>query len=516
MVAIALIIALGGFLMGFDTSVISGVIGFVEKEFSLSSLELGWSVSSLTLSATLAMFFAGPLSDRYGRLAVLKVAAIFFAVSAVVSALAPSFLLLVLARMLGGLGVGASLIVAPMLIAELAPASERGKLVSFNQFNIVIGISVAFFSNFLILKLAQADFQWVQSMRLDSLTWRWMLGIELLPAVLYFIFLVRVPESPRWLILQNRESEALSTLEKIVGPSEAAAEIKDLKGSIHSEQHEPVVPWSTLKDHSLRLVLIIGLSIGVLQQITGINAVFYYAPMIFAQSGVGEDAAFMQAVLVGLINVVFTVAAMHLIDRLGRKQLLVIGLSGIVFFMGLLSFGFASATYILSSSAFTGMGDDLKVLQAAGVVGVVFDSDIAFQSALMDSLGMELYEQYKNILLESAVNLQPMLILTGILGFVASFAISLGPVMWVLFSELFPNRIRGKAISFVGLVNSAIAFLVTLIFPWELQNLGSATTFLVYCLFAGVGLIIVVKILPETKGKSLEQIEADLVGLQNA
>jgi MFS family permease len=238
--------------------------------------------------------------------------------------------------------------------------------------------------------------------------------------------------------------------------------------------------------------------------------------MIFAQSGVGEDAAFMQAVLVGLINVVFTVAAMHLIDRLGRKQLLVIGLSGIVFFMGLLSFGFASATYILSSSAFTGMGDDLKVLQAAGVVGVVFDSDIAFQSALMDSLGMELYEQYKNILLESAVNLQPMLILTGILGFVASFAISLGPVMWVLFSELFPNRIRGKAISFVGLVNSAIAFLVTLIFPWELQNLGSATTFLVYCLFAGVGLIVVVKILPETKGKSLEQIEADLVGLQNA
>jgi SP family arabinose:H+ symporter-like MFS transporter len=516
MVAIALIIALGGFLMGFDTSVISGVIGFVEMEFSLSSLELGWSVSSLTLSATLAMFFAGSLSDRYGRLAVLKLAAIFFAVSAVVSALAPSFLLLVLARMLGGLGVGASLIVAPMLIAELAPASERGKLVSFNQFNIVIGISVAFFSNFLILKLAQADFQWVQSMRLDSLTWRWMLGIELLPAVLYFVFLVRVPESPRWLILQNRESEALSTLEKFVGPSEAAAEIKDLKSSIHSEQHEPVVPWSTLKDHSLRLVLIIGLSIGVLQQITGINAVFYYAPMIFAQSGVGEDAAFMQAVLVGLINVVFTVAAMHLIDRLGRKKLLVIGLSGIVFFMGLLSFGFASATYILSSSAFTGMGDDLKVLQAAGVVGVVFDSDIAFQSALMDSLSMELYEQYKNILLESAVNLQPMLILTGILGFVASFAISLGPVMWVLFSELFPNRIRGKAISFVGLVNSAIAFLVTLIFPWELQNLGSATTFLVYCLFAGVGLIIVVKILPETKGKSLEQIEADLVGLQNA
>jgi len=516
MIAIALIIALGGFLMGFDTSVISGVVGYIEQEFSLSSLELGWSVSSLTLSATLAMFFAGPLSDRFGRLVVLKIAAILFAVSAIASALASSFLLLVLARMLGGIGVGASLIVAPMLIAEMAPPAQRGKLVSFNQFNIVIGISVAFFSNFLILKLAQTELAWVHMIGLDSLTWRWMLGIEFVPAVLYFVFLARVPESPRWLILQNRETEAFSILEKISGPVSAEQEVSKLKQAIHSEQQSPVVPWSALTDHSMRLVLIIGLSVGVLQQITGINAVFYYAPMIFAQSGVGTDAAFMQAILVGLINVVFTVAAMSLIDRLGRKQLLVIGLTGVAFFMGLLSYGFASATYVLDSTSLAVLAEELQVLQSAGVVGVIFESDIAFQTALADSLGPELYDQYKNALLEAAANLQPMLILVGILGFVASFAISLGPVMWVLFSELFPNRIRGKAISFVGLVNSAIAFLVTLVFPWELENLGSATTFLVYCLFAVAGLVIVVKVLPETKGKSLEQIEDELVGIQHA
>jgi len=498
--------------MGFDTSVISGVVGFIGHEFQLSSLELGWSVSSLTLSATLAMFCAGPLSDRFGRLVVLKVSALLFAVSAIASALAPSFLFLVLARMLGGLGVGASLIVAPLLIAEMAPPEQRGKLVSFNQFNIVIGISVAFFTNYLILKLAQVDMDWIDTLGLNEVAWRWMLGIELLPAIIYFIFLARVPESPRWLVLQEREEEAREVLEKLNGFAVAEREIAAVKASIRSEEQKVTVSWTALKDDSLRLVLIIGLSIGVLQQITGINAVFYYAPMIFAQSGVGNDAAFMQAILVGLINVLFTIAAMSLIDRLGRKQLLVIGLSGVSIFMGLLAYGFGSASYVLDAGDLAALPVELRGLALSDLIGIVYDSDMAFQGALMQSLDPALYEQYKNILLEVAVNLQPILILVGILGFVASFAISLGPVMWVLFSELFPNRVRGKAISFVGLVNSAIAFLVTLIFPWELENLGIAMTFLIYCLFAILGLVIVLKVLPETKGKSLEEIEQELVG----
>ncbi|MBT8101643.1 MAG: MFS transporter, partial [Gammaproteobacteria bacterium] len=190
---VALIVALGGFLMGFDASVISGVVGFIETEFDLTKIELGFSVSSLALTATLAMMLAGPLSDRIGRRPVLKIAAVLFALSAAASAVAPNFITLVIARMVGGLGVGAALIIAPMYIAEIAPAEIRGRMVSFNQLNIVIGISAAFFTNYLILTLGQSDIAWAESLRLGEWNWRWMLGIETLPAVLYFFALLIVP-----------------------------------------------------------------------------------------------------------------------------------------------------------------------------------------------------------------------------------------------------------------------------------------------------------------------------------
>ena len=190
MFMIAVIVALGGFLMGFDASVISGVVGFIEVEFALTKIQLGWSVASLTLTATLAMMVAGPLSDRLGRRPVLKIAAALFAVSAIASALAPNFLTLVVARMVGGLGVGAALIIAPMYIAELAPAHLRGRMVSINQLNIVIGISAAFFSNYLILTLGQSEAGWAQSLHLDDWAWRWMLGVETLPAILYLAALL--------------------------------------------------------------------------------------------------------------------------------------------------------------------------------------------------------------------------------------------------------------------------------------------------------------------------------------
>ena len=198
--------------MGFDASVISGVVGFIEEEFSLSKIELGWSVASLALAATLAMLAAGPLSDRFGRKPVLQFAAILFAVSAVASALAPSFTALVIARIIGGLGVGAALIIAPMYIAEIAPPASRGRMVSINQLNIVIGISVAFFSNYVILNLAQSGAAWTETVLLQSASWRWMLGIELLPAILYFGCLKFVPESPRWLAMHGRNHDARRVL----------------------------------------------------------------------------------------------------------------------------------------------------------------------------------------------------------------------------------------------------------------------------------------------------------------
>ncbi|MEL6589893.1 MAG: MFS transporter, partial [Bacteroidota bacterium] len=294
----ALIVALGGFLMGFDASVISGVNEFIVPEFNLTSIELGWAVASLTLVATLAMMVAGPLSDKYGRRKILSIAAILFAISAIGSALAPNYITLIIARMVGGLGVGASLIIAPMYIAEISPPQMRGQMVSFNQLNIVIGLSTAFFTNYLILKLGQSSAEWAQTLKFGEYNWRWMLGLEALPAVLYFFGLLIVPRSPRWLIMKGQFDEALQVMKKATSPAKAEAEIAEIRTSIAEDKNETKAPLSEIFKPAMRLVLTIGIVIAVLQQITGINSVFFYAPMIFKQSGLGQDAAFSQAIAV--------------------------------------------------------------------------------------------------------------------------------------------------------------------------------------------------------------------------
>ncbi len=508
---VALIVALGGFLMGFDASVISGVVGFIEPEFNLTKLELGWSVSSLTLVATLAMAVSGPLSDRFGRKKVLQAAALFFAVSAIASALAPTFIFLVIARMVGGIGVGAALIIAPMYIAEISPPAIRGRMVSFNQLNIVIGISAAFFTNYLILSLGKSDAEWVNTLGIAEFNWRWMLGLETLPAVLYFLGLLAVPESPRWQILKGDQSSALLTLKKVVDSDEAEKQIHDVRESIEADKNKSRVPISELFKPAMTLVLTIGLSIAILQQITGINSVFFYAPMIFEQSGIGTDASFIQAILVGLTNLVFTVLAILFIDRLGRRPLLIIGVAGITVAMFLLSYGFGSATYTLTEDSVLALPSEVDRTQLSPMIGITYDSDISYKAALNEYLGPEQALIHESVLITAAISMNPMLILVGILGFVASFAISLGPVMWVLFSELFPIKVRGLAISLAGFVNSGVSFLVQFIFPWELATFGSSTTFLIYGLFAAAGFIFVLVVVPETKGKSLEELEKALV-----
>ena len=353
-----MVVALGGFLMGFDASVISGVVGFIELEFALTKIQLGWSVASLTLTATLAMMIAGPLSDRIGRRPVLKIAAALFAVSAVASAVAPNFLFLVIARMIGGFGVGAALIIAPVYIAEIAPAELRGRMVSFNQLNIVIGISVAFFSNYLILSLGQSDLALAETMRFGEWGWRWMLGVETLPAIVYLFALMFVPESPRWLAMRGREEEALKILEKVSGPAQARQDLQVVHDSLAAGSAGKGASVRQLFRPAMRLVLTIGIAVAVLQQITGINSVFFYAPMIFEQSGIGTDASFMQAVLVGIVNLVFTIVAMLFIDKFGRRPLLGIGLAGIAICMFTLSYGFGSATYKFNQGSVDNRGVD--------------------------------------------------------------------------------------------------------------------------------------------------------------
>ncbi|MDF3020813.1 MAG: transporter, sugar porter family [Steroidobacteraceae bacterium] len=446
-----LIVALGGFLFGFDASVIAGVITFVEKEFSLGKIEMGWAVASLTLTATLSIMVAGPLADRYGRRRMLHAAAVVFTVSALMSASASDFTMLILARLLSGLGVGAALVVAPMYIAEISPAAVRGRMVSINQLHVVVGISAAFFSNWLILKIGHADLPMFTAMRFEEWNWRWMLGIGAVPSVIFFVLLFTVPESPRWLAMHGRLDVARSVLSRAHGEALAETELAEVRTSLAHEQGKTDVSPRELLAPELRRVVTIGLGVGILQQITGINAVFFYAPVIFEHAGASADAAFAQAVYVGLVNLVFTVIAMLLIDRLGRRPLLMMGTAGIALSMGLLAWGFRGAS------------------------------------------------------------MEPALVLIGVLAFVASFAVSLGPIMWVLLSEIFPNRVRGVAISFVGLVNSTVSFGVQLVFPWELTRLGNSWPWLIYGAFALLGLLFIARLVPETRGRSLEELEEALV-----
>jgi MFS transporter, SP family, arabinose:H+ symporter len=506
---IALIVALGGLLMGFDASVISGVLGFIEPEFGLTKLQLGWSVASLTLTSTVAMMISGPISDRFGRRSVLRVAAILFAISALGSALAQSFFSLVLFRMIGGFGVGASLILAPLYIAEIAPAKLRGRLVSFNQLNIVIGISLAFFSNYYILQLGKSDVSWIANLKFNEYNWRWMLGLEIIPAALYFVGLFFVPRSPRWLIMNGKLDEARKVIAKYSDQEEA--EIKTIIESFQDPKERGVIKIKELFKPALRLVLTIGVVIAVLQQITGINSVFFYAPMIFEQTGIGVDASFVQAIAVGVTNLVFTILAILFIDKLGRKPLLVFGLAGIFVSMTVLSYGFYSATYSLTPEAYVELSNQEELVGLEKIIGETYTTDVSFFSAVSSTIGDEALKNYKSDIISLAVNSNSMLILFAILGFVGSFAISLGPVMWVLFSEIFPSKVRALAISFVGLINSFVSFIVQWVFPWELEVFGNATTFFIYGLFAMIGLVFVIRTVPETKGKTLEEIEAKLL-----
>jgi sugar porter (SP) family MFS transporter len=504
----AVVVSIGGFVFGFDASVISGVVGFVTSEFDLSPIEAGFVVAAPTASGLLGTVIAGPLSDHFGRRKVLMVIAAIYLLSAIASALATSYLMLVGARALGGIAF-TSLMLAPLYIGEISPAAVRGKRVSINQLNIVLGLSAAYFTNYFILQLSESGLDWVVSWGIADHAWRWMLGLEIVPAGVFFLMLFTLPDTPRWLMLKGRTADAERVIARLLPPDQVTAELAVIRDSSASE---PESVWSRIGDifkPSMRLALVVGLVVAVAQQITGINAIFFYAPTIFEQSGIGTNAAFSQAVMVGLTNVIFTVVAMALIDRWGRKPLLVLGLSGIIVSMGICSWGFASATYSLTPQKIDSLRAtetlDTRALSAMSQTN--YDSDIAFKAALNEALGERAARDHESVLLQSAIQMNPVLILIGILGFVASFAISLGPVMWVLFSEIFPNQLRGVAVSFVGLINSLVSFSVQLVFPVELATLGAAATFFSYGLFALIALGLIIKLLPETKGRSLEALE---------
>src|SRR6266478_942235 len=447
-VRIASTVALGGFLVGFDAAVISGAVPFVRAYFGLGgsagSLKLGWAVSCLGWGAMAGNLAAGSLSDLFGRRSLLLMTAVLFLASSLTAAFSTRFAVFVAARICGGLAVGAAILTAPVYIAEIAPARSRGSLVSLNQLMIVIGISISFFSNYFLLALG-AD------------SWRWMLGVQAVPAGLYFLLLTLVPESPRWLLSKGRKESARAALSAVQGPAAADRELENIQANfVKQSRHFGV---GVLLTGRLKRVMIFGLGIAFFQQATGINAIFYYLPTIFAQSGGELSTSFAQSVLVGLVNVGMTFVAIWLIDRLGRKPLLVIGLVG------------ATVSLLTISWAF---------------------------HAAQAPLGANSPVSHANV------------VLIALIAYVASFAISLGPVMWVMLSEIFPNDERAAAISVVGFWNSLVSASVTLLFPTELAAWGPAGTFLGYGLLAAAGLLFVLMLAPETKGKTLEELEGIL------
>jgi sugar porter (SP) family MFS transporter len=439
--------------MGFDGSLFTGAVVYVKGTFALTNLEIGWAVVSHTFTATIAIFCAGPIADRVGRRTVLRGAAVIFIASALVAAAATTMMALIAGRMLSGFGVGAVLVAGPMYIAEISPPALRGRMVTFNQLFIVLGIALAFISNLGIVRLPNLHFEWVAALHLADWNWRWMLGIGALPALIYLFALLWVPESPRWLAMHGRLDAARRILTRAHGEAFAAAELEELRVSLSHEAGKSDARLRDLWAPQLRGVLVIGMLVGIFQQITGISSVLAYATVIFERAGAGADASFMQTVYIGLVNLVFTVFALLLIDRVGRRPLLLAGMAGMAACLLLTAYGFSAA--------------------------------------------------------DGAIN--PTIVLAGLLGFVASFAMSLGPVMWVLFSEIFPNRVRAVAISCVGLVNSTLCFFVQLVFPWQMENMGGTRTFFIYAVFALLGLVILAKLLPETRGRSLEELEESLV-----
>jgi MFS family permease len=496
-ISISLIVAMGGFLLGFDSAVISGAINGIRSYFEMTDWELGFSVGCVIFGAMAGNIVAGPLSDKFGRKRLLIVTALLFTVSALWSATATNYVTFVIARIIGGVGIGGAILIAPIYIAEIAPPKLRGSLVSLNQLNIVLGISVAYFSNYFLKDL-------------EGESWRWMLGVETIPAFLYFLGLFIVPRSPRWLIQKlNKVSLAKNILIKIGGDEFAEETVKEIQRGI--DKKEAKGTYADFFSRRMKIIVIIAFGLAFFQQITGINAIFYYAPTIFEQAGGSTDASFLQAIVVGLTNLIFTFVAIYLIDKLGRKPLLIIGTSAMAIALSMVTLAFNNATYNFSDTTIGKIGNDEIKTALSELKGTTYTSQKELFTVVEPMLSEEHFREFRTNEIKNFISINANLVLIAILLYVAAFAISLGPVMWTMLSEIFPGNVKGIAISIVGFFNSLVSYTVTQFFPWELTNLGPTVTFAIYAVMAVLSLLFVYKFVIETKGKTLEEVEELLI-----
>jgi sugar porter (SP) family MFS transporter len=433
----SVIVAMGGFLFGFDTAVISGAEQAIQKYWNLSNLQHGFTISIALIGTVTGAFLGRIPADNLGRKKSLMIIAFLFLFSALGTALATNWYLFMVLRFTGGLGVGASSVIAPIYISEISPAAARGRLVVLFQFNIVFGILISYFSNYLIGQ----NFH-------DS--WRYMLGVQAVPSLLFLLLLKLVPESPRWLLLhQSRRDEAKLILQTI-NPHGFEQELNDIVTTNVEDAKDP--EGGKIFSDRYRFPAVLAILFAFFNQVSGINAIIYYAPRIFEMTGLGESASLLSTAGIGLVNFIFTMIAIRFIDSIGRRKLMLIGSFGLILTLGLVSYSFYTKSF--------------------------------------NGYFVPIY----------------------LMGFIAFFAFSQGAVIWVFISEIFPNQVRAKGQTLGSFTHWVLAALIAFSFPYFAEKLGGGNTFLFFTVMMVLQLLFVWKMMPETKGKSLEQIEHTLIG----
>ncbi|MCH8612531.1 sugar porter family MFS transporter [Arsenicicoccus dermatophilus] len=443
----ALVASLGGLVFGFDTAVISGATDALQTQFALSDTALGVAVGMALLGTILGALTAGTPADRFGRKKVLFAIGLLYVVGALGSAFASGVVSFSVFRFLGGIGVGAASVCAPIYTAEIAPARVRGRLVGLVQFNIVLGILLAYLSNYLVRLLVHDE----------ATDWRWMFGVMAVPAAVFLLMLATVPETPRWLMANGREEQGREVVGRLTQtPEEAHLQVQEIRTSLAQATNDTDVPFFQ-REH--RKVILLAFTIAMFNQMSGINAILYYAPEVMKKAGASTDAAFLMSVAVGFMNLVATMAALTVIDRFGRRRLMLVGSIG----------------YLVS---------------------------LGFLSALMF--------YYENVQGGHFTSTSSVLVLAGLLVFIAAHAFGQGAVIWVFISEIFPNRIRGRGQSLGSLTHWVFAWLTSTFFPPVIGALGGGTAFAIFFLCMVGQLVWVLRVMPESKGVPLEEMEARL------
>ena len=454
LLTITLAAALGGFLFGFDSGVISGAVGALREAFNASSFGSGFNVSSMLLGCAVGALLAGGLAEKWGRLKVLRVSAVFFFVSAWGSGIAESSLPFVVYRVLGGFAVGAASVVCPAYISEIAPARIRGRLASLQQMAIVLGLFLSFLCNYWIAEAAGSA---SSEFWLGYDAWKWMFWAEMLPALLFGVALFLIPESPRFLVRAGKEDLALRVLTKLGHVSDAKEKVKDIRQSFASSSSTSYRNVFNPKSGRVETIVWLGLLVAAFQQLSGINIIFYYGPVMWQAAGFSETSALFKTVLSGGLNIVCTLIAIACVDKIGRKPMLFWGAIGMFLCLSLVAYTFMRAPTAADGSLAMDPGQGLTALIAAN-------------------------------------------------GYVAFFAMTWGPVVWVLLGEMFPNRMRGVALALSGMVMWLANFVITGTFETLLETLGLSVTYGGYAAFALLSVFFVARYIEETKDKTLEQM----------